>query len=173
MANVKCPKCGNLITGVSAGQTVKCPKCGYGMNLSASTNKAPASGSSSTSKNKSAKGAPLEKWKLVSGILSMILSVLCFLQSRAVSSFGDLFSGIGVSGGAGIIVAALMLIGGIVSVITKGNDGNGGNATLIIAFGIAALTGFVLAGVYIDLNIWAAWCFINAVMAVIAFAKNK
>lgn len=33
MANVKCPKCGNLISGGQAGQMVKCSKCGYSMKF--------------------------------------------------------------------------------------------------------------------------------------------
>ena len=37
MANVKCPKCQNLISGVQPGQLVKCPKCGYTMKLAGST----------------------------------------------------------------------------------------------------------------------------------------
>lgn len=41
MANVKCPKCQNLISGVQAGQTVKCSKCGYSMKLSGSASTQP------------------------------------------------------------------------------------------------------------------------------------
>lgn len=36
MASVKCPKCGNLINGVQAGQTVTCPSCRNVMKLAPS-----------------------------------------------------------------------------------------------------------------------------------------
>ena len=47
-----------------------------------------------------------------------------------------------VSGSAGIIVAILMLAGGIVSIATRNAAGKGGNIALIVLFGLAALIGF-------------------------------
>lgn len=61
-----------------------------------------------------------------------------------------------------------MLAGGIVSIVTSKSTGKGGNIALIVLFGIAALAGFALAGSFSDLRIWAAWCLINAIVAIVA-----
>ncbi len=115
----------------------------------------------------------MKTWKLVSGILSMILFVLVAFQSCAAGMLNTLEDNGGTSGSVGIIVAILMLTGGIVSVATRKSQGKGGNIALIILFGLAALMGFVGYGNYSDLVIWAFWCLINAVFAVVAMIKNK
>lgn len=169
MANVKCAKCNNLITGVSAGQTVKCPKCGYGMKLASSSNT-----SSKTAQNTKSSGvAPLTTWKLVSGILSMVLFLLVSFQSCAAGLGNAIMNNGESSGSGGIILAVLMLTGGIVSVATRKSSGNGGNIALIVLFGLASLIGFATAGSYTDLNVWAFWCLINAVLSIVAIVKNR
>ena len=74
---------------------------------------------------------------------------------------------------AGIIVAILMLAGGIVSIATRKSLGKGGNIALIVLFGLAAIIGFVGYGSFSDLAIWAGWCLINAVLAVVALVMAK
>lgn len=115
----------------------------------------------------------MKTWKLVSGILSMVLFIVVAFQSCAAGIVNTIEENGQSSGSGGIIVAILMLSGGIVSVATRKSDGKGGNIALIVLFGLAALVGFVLAGNFADLNIWAAWCLINAVLAVIALIKGK
>lgn len=78
-----------------------------------------------------------------------------------------------MSGSVGIIVAILMLAGGIISIATRNSDRNGGNITLIIIFGIAAIIGFTGYGNFSDLAIWSGWCLINAVLALIALISGK
>jgi len=112
-------------------------------------------------------------WKLVSGILSMILFVLVAFQSCAAGVANALEDNGEVSGSAGIIVAILMLAGGIVSVATRKSEKKGGNIALIILFGLAALMGFANYGSYSDLAIWSGWCLINAVLAVVALITGK
>lgn len=115
----------------------------------------------------------MKTWKLVSGILSIILFAVVSFQSCA-AGLGNALSGNGESSGSGgILVAILMLAGGIVSIATKKSEGKGGNIALIVLFGLAALVGFALAGSFTDLNIWAFWCLINAILAVVALIKNK
>ena len=64
--------------------------------------------------------------------------------------------------------------GGVVSIATRKSEGKGGNIALIILFGLGSLVGFALAGSFAGLNIWAGWCLINAVLAVIAMIRwNK
>lgn len=115
----------------------------------------------------------MKTWKLVSGILSIILFTVVSLQSCAVGLGNAMAENGESSGSAGIILAVLMLVGGIVSVAIRKNEGNGGNIALIILFGLAAFFGFSLAGSYADLNIWAGWCLINAILAVVALSKGK
>ena len=66
-----------------------------------------------------------------------------------------------------------MLAGGIVSIATRNAKGKGGNIALVILFGLATFFGFVMAGSYSDLKIWASWCLINAILAVVAIVKSK
>lgn len=114
----------------------------------------------------------MKVWKLVSGILSVILFVFVSFQSCAAGLGNALADNGEVSGSAGIIVAIFMLAGGIVSISTR-KGGKGGNIALIIVFGLAALIGFSMAGSYGDLNIWAGWCAINAIIALVALITGK
>lgn len=115
----------------------------------------------------------MKTWKLVSGILSIVLFIVVAFQSCAAGVANALTENGESSGSGGIIVAIMMLSGGIVSIATRKSEGKGGNIALIVLFGLGALVGFALAGSFADLNIWAAWCLINAVLAVIAMVKGK
>ncbi len=57
-------------------------------------------------------------WKLVSGILSIVLFVFVSFQSCAAGLANSLEENGEISGSAGLIVAVLMLVGGIVSIVT-------------------------------------------------------
>lgn len=173
MANVKCPKCQNLISEVQPGQLVKCPKCGYDMKLAGLTSAQTSSANSFSGNSKKRKTAPLAPWKLVSGILSMILFIVVSFQSCAAGAYNALSNNGESSGSGGIILAILMLSGGIVSVATRKSERNGGNIALIVLFGLASFFGFVLAGSFTDLNVWAFWCLVNAVLAIVALVKNR
>ena len=114
----------------------------------------------------------MKTWKLVSGILSIVLFLLVSFQSCAAGLANTLSDNGEVGGSAGIILSILMLAGGIVSIATrKGNKG--GNIALIVLFGLAALVGFTLAGSYADLYIWSVWCLICAAVAIFALIKTK
>lgn len=115
----------------------------------------------------------MKVWKLVSGILSIVLFVFVSFQSCAAGLSNALEANGETSGTAGIMVAVFMLAGGIVSIATRKAKGKGGNIALIILFGIAALVGFTNYGSYSDLAIWSGWCLINAVLAVIAMITGK
>ena len=115
----------------------------------------------------------MKVWKLVSGIVSMILFALVTLQSCAAGVANALEENGETSGSAGLLVAVLMLAGGIVSVATRKSTKKGGNIAMIVLFGLAALIGFANYGSYSDLAIWSGWCLINAVLAVIALIIGK
>ena len=114
----------------------------------------------------------MKTWKLVSGILSIVLFVIVTFQSCAAGVSNALSENGEVSGSAGVIVAIMMLVGGIVSIATR-KGGKGGNIAIIILYGIGALFGFVLAGSYTDLYIWSVWCLVCAVLAIVAMIKNN
>lgn len=114
----------------------------------------------------------MKTWKLVSGILSIALFFVVSFQSCAAGLVNTIEDNGQSSGSAGIIVAILMLTGGIVSIATRKSEKTGGNIALIILFGIASLIGFLLAGDFSDLNIWAGWCLINAIIAIIELIKG-
>ena len=110
----------------------------------------------------------MKTWKLVAGILSIVLFVIVMFQSCAAGVVNALEENGGSSGSAGVIVAILLLTGGIVSIAVRGRNSRGGNIALIIIFGLAAIIGFALHGNYSDLVIWAVWCLINAILAFVA-----
>lgn len=114
----------------------------------------------------------MKTWKLVSGILSIILFVLVTFQSCAAGIGNALEENSEVSGSAGLIVAIMLLAGGIVSIATRKGT-KGGNIALIVLFGLGALIGFTMAGSYSDLKIWASWCLINAILALVSIIKGN
>ena len=114
----------------------------------------------------------MKTWKLVSGILSIVLFFMVAFQSCAAGIGNALAENGEVSGSAGIIVAIMMLVGGIVSIATR-NGGKGGNISIIILYGIGALFGYVLAGSFADLTIWATWCSICVILAIVSLIKHK
>ena len=109
-------------------------------------------------------------WKLVSGILSIILFAVVMFQSCAAGVVNALEDNGGISGSVGVIVGILMLAGGIVSIATRNKTGKGHDIALIVLFGLAAVFGY---GNYSDLVIWSVWCLINAVLAVVSMIKNR
>lgn len=115
----------------------------------------------------------MKTWKLVSGILSIILFVIIEFQSCAAGVVNTLEENGETSGSVGFICGILILVGGIVSIASRKSTGKGGNIALIILFGLAALFGFAGFGNYSDLAIWAGWALINAVLAVVSIVKNK
>ncbi len=112
-------------------------------------------------------------WKLVAGILSIVFCLIVMLQSCAAGVVNTLEDNGEVSGSAGVLVAIMMLAGGIVSIATRKAKGKGGNIALIVLFGLAALIGFGNYGNFSDLAIWSGWCLINAAVAVIAIVTGK
>ena len=115
----------------------------------------------------------MKTWRLVSGILSIVMSCVVFFQSSLAGLGNALAENGEVGGSAGLLVSICMLVGGIVSIVVR-NGGKGGAIALIIIFGLAALMGFAGAGSYGDLNIWSGWCLICAILALISlFGKKK
>ena len=87
----------------------------------------------------------MKTWKLVSGIISIVLFAFVIFQSCAAGISNSLAE----------------------------NGESGGSAGLIVLFALGALCGFTMAGSYADLNVWAAWCLICAVFAAISLKKGQ
>ena len=114
-------------------------------------------------------------WKLVSGIISIVLSAVVVYQSRAASIIdriaNNLFDVGSYSGTVGYIVAVLMVAGGIISIVNrKGNKI--GDISAAAIFGIAAILGYTMGGIYKDLIIWSTWCIVCAIIAIISFVRK-
>lgn len=115
----------------------------------------------------------MKTWKLVSGILSIVFCFATLFQSCAAGIYNTLLDTGDIGGSVGVLVTILLLAGGIVSIATRKSCGNGGDVAIIVLFGIAALSGYVSASVYKDLVIWATWCLICAVLAVVSIVKRS
>ncbi len=66
----------------------------------------------------------------------------------------------------------MLLAGGIVSIVTRKSEGKGCDIALIVLYLLGAFVGFALTGNFGDLTVWAAWCLINAILAVISMVKK-
>lgn len=115
----------------------------------------------------------MKTWKLVSGILSIVLAVFVLFQSAAAGLGNALAENGEVSGSAGFLVAILLIAAGIVSIVVRKSVKKGAHIALIIMYGLATVIGFAMAGSYGDLKIWAGWCLICAILAVVAIIKSK
>lgn len=111
--------------------------------------------------------------KLVTGILCMVFTILVLFQSCAAGMSNVIGETGEISGSAGVLLAFLMLAGGIVEVATRKSSGKGGSIACIIVFLLAAVIGFSNAGSYKDLNIWAGWCLILGVLNIISIISRK
>jgi len=107
----------------------------------------------------------MKTWKLVSGIISIVLFAFVMFQSCAAGISNSLAENGESGGSAGLIVAIILLAGG--------NGSKGGNIALIVLFALGAFCGFTMAGSYADLNVWAAWCLICAVFAAVSLKKGQ
>lgn len=116
----------------------------------------------------------MKTWRLVSGILSAVLFVVVIFQSCAagfVEAVDEAFGNAGgTSGASGIMLAILLLAGGIVSIATR-EGGKGGSIATLILYGIAAIIGFTSVGVFGDIVIWAVWCLVCAALSVLSLIQ--
>ncbi|MCD7748750.1 MAG: hypothetical protein LUH42_01715 [Oscillospiraceae bacterium] len=110
--------------------------------------------------------------KLVTSILCFVLFFLILFQSCAAGLSNALESSNEVSGFAGVLVACLMLAGAIVQLVTRNAPSKGASTAGFVLFLLAALIGFALAGSFLDLRIWAAWCLLLGVINLICLLRR-
>ena len=111
--------------------------------------------------------------KLVLGILSIVLCGFVMFQSCAAGAANALTENGEVGGSGGLLVAILMLAGGIVMIATRNSSGIGGSVAGIVLYGLAALIGFMTAGSFSDLYIWSVFCVILVILNLAAAVKLK
>lgn len=99
--------------------------------------------------------------KLIIGIISIVLSVFIMFQSCAAGIVNSLSTSSDSSGTAGLFVAMMMMIGGIVGLMTRNSNGKIGPRTTAGFYLAGALIGVLMAGVFKDLYVWSflAWAF--------------
>ncbi|MBD5099168.1 MAG: DUF4352 domain-containing protein [Clostridiales bacterium] len=112
----------------------------------------------------------MKVWKIVSGVLSVVISLFVVFQSFFAGAYNILTGNGQSSGTAGVVVAMVMFTGGIVALATSSGS-RGGDAAIAILYGIGALTGFFGAGSYLDLYVWASWCLLCAILALVDFVR--
>ena len=114
----------------------------------------------------------MKTWKLIAGIISIVLFMVVTFQSCAAGFVNALENNGNTSGSVGFFVGLLMLAGGITSICAR-NKKNGGNVAIIILFGLAGIIGIAGHGNYSDLLVWSVWCLINSIVAIIDLVKIK
>ena len=110
----------------------------------------------------------MKAWKTVSGIISIVCFGFVAFQSCSAGMVEEYTKSKTVSGGAGLIVSIIMLVGGIISISTRSSAEGKGNTFLFLTYGIGAMIGFSQDTFFKDLKIWAGWCLINSIVALAA-----
>ena len=106
--------------------------------------------------------------KLVTGIISIVICVIMFLQSCAITFADALAKQHSVSGAAGIFIALLILAIGIISIATKNKGTRGGCVAIVFISIIACYVGYKNSGEFKDLIIWSIW---SGAMGVLSFVQ--
>lgn len=111
---------------------------------------------------------PMSTFRLVAGIITIILSVLVTFQSCAAGLSNALEENGEIGGSAGVLLAVCFLIAGIVGIVTRKSIKMGGAMTSAGFYIFGGLIGFVNAGSYKDLTIWSTLSVIFGILFVVA-----
>ncbi len=115
----------------------------------------------------------MKVWKLVSGIISLVIVLIILFQSCAVGVANTMSKSDDMSGTLGVLVAMLLIAAGIVSIVVKNSQNKKSYIPLIILYGLGALIGFTSSGKYADLVVWAVWCLVCAIVAAVGLVKQE
>ena len=116
----------------------------------------------------------MKVWRLVSGILSMVMFFIVSFQSCAtgvVNALDD--NSQDTSDAAGFLVAIGLLVAGILSTVFRKNQSKGGSISLVVVYGLTALMGFANQGTFSDLIVWSFWALICAILAAVSIKQVK
>lgn len=109
--------------------------------------------------------------KKVIGIISIVLFFLVAFQSCSAGLGNALENNKEVSGSAGILLAILMLIAGIILLCSKEHKGL--VITSIVFYALAFIIGIANVGSFGDLKIWSILNLIFAILVGFHLFKNK
>ncbi len=109
--------------------------------------------------------------RMIIGIISMVLFLIIGLQSCAAGLGNAMAENGEISGSAGIFLAFLMLIAGIIGV--AGKKSKGASVTAGIFYAVGGLLGISNAGSFSDLKVWSVLSFIFAAVFVITGIMQK
>ena len=109
--------------------------------------------------------------KLTIGIVSIVLALIVLFQSCAAGIGSALSNNTGdTSGGMGMFVALLLIIGGIVGIVARASKGGTIAATVI--YTLAGIIGVATTGIFKDLLVWGILALIFAVIFAISIFKQ-
>lgn len=111
---------------------------------------------------------PMSTFRLVIGIITIVLSVLITFQSCAAGVSNALEENNEIGGTAGLFLAICFLVAGIVGIVTRKSSVCGGAFTSAGFYIVAGLVGFAGAGSYADLTIWSVLSLAFGVIFIIA-----
>lgn len=109
--------------------------------------------------------------RLIIGILTFFLSIIIMFQSCAAGVVNSMKSSTDVGGSAGIFVALIAIISGIIAIVCRNSAKGSIVAGGFYAFG--GLIGVSNAKVYTDLKVWGILFFIFAVFYIYSGIKQK
>ena len=112
---------------------------------------------------------PLSTFRLVAGIITIVLSVLVTFQSCAAGLSNALEENGESGGSAGVLLAVCFLVAGIVGIVTRA----GGAFTSAGFYIVGGLIGLICAGSYADLVIWGVISVAFGVIFIIAGVLTK
>ena len=116
---------------------------------------------------------PLSTFRLVAGIITIVLSVLVTFQSCAAGLSNALEENGESGGSAGVLLAICFLVAGIVGIVTRKSTGAGGAFTSSGFYIVGGLIGLICAGSYADLVIWGVISVAFGVIFIIAGVLTK
>jgi hypothetical protein len=109
--------------------------------------------------------------KLTIGIISIVLALIVLFQSCAAGIGSTLANNAkDTSGGAGVFVAILLIVAGIIGIAARASKG--GTIAATIVYAIAGITGVATTGIFKDLLVWGILSFIFAVIFAISIFKQ-
>jgi hypothetical protein len=109
--------------------------------------------------------------RIVIGVVSCVMFFLIMLQSCAVGIGNSLSNSNDAGGAAGVIVAFLVIVGGILSIIFRDNTKSAKTAGYFYA--IAGVLGMTNSKVYSDLGIWGFLCICAAIFFFYSAKKEE
>lgn len=110
--------------------------------------------------------------KLIIGIIAIVLSVVLFFQSALVGLGDAIFLEEGEgSGGFGIVMSILLLIGGIVSISAR--KSKGGAVFCLVDYALVGFIGLSFSGNFADLAIWGTISLIFGVVFLLSIIGRR